>query len=268
VPGDLHIAGAGLARGYLGRPALTAERFVADPFAAGERMYRTGDLAYWTGEGELVFAGRADDQVKIRGYRVEPGEIETVLAAQPGVDQAVVHARDGRLIGYVVSDGAVDPTRLRAQVARVLPDYMVPAAVVALDALPVTANGKVDREALPDPGFGDRVSGREPVTAAERVLCDLFAEVLGLERVGADDNFFELGGDSITSMQLAARGRRAGMTFGAREVFEHRTPAGIAAFAAPAADAPAEEDVPPGTRLLDLDQDEIDELAAEFADDL
>lgn len=189
-------------------------------------MYRTGDLAYWTDEGELVFAGRADTQVKIRGYRVEPGEVEAVLAAQPGVDQAVVTVRDGRLLGYVVSGGAVDPVRLREQVARSLPDYLVPAAVTALDALPVTANGKIDREALPDPDFGGRVSGREPVTEVERVLCALFAEVLGLERVGADDSFLELGGDSITSMQLAARARREGIAFGAREVFEYRSPHG------------------------------------------
>nr|ADU56040.1 hypothetical protein CA37-17 [uncultured organism CA37] len=239
VAGDLYIAGVGVARGYLGSPALTGERFVADPFASGERMYRTGDVAYWTDDGELVFAGRADNQVKIRGYRVEPGEIETVLADQPGVDQAVVLARDGRLIGYVVSGGEVDPVRLREQVARVLPDYMVPAAVLALDALPVTANGKVDRDALPDPDFSGRVSDREPVTAAERVLCGLFAEVLGLERVGVDDSFFEVGGDSITSMQLAVRARRDGMIFGAREVFEYRTPAGLAAIAGPRDESPA-----------------------------
>ncbi|MEU5223407.1 non-ribosomal peptide synthetase [Streptomyces toyocaensis] len=228
VEGDLYIAGAGVAHGYLDRPGLTAERFVADPFASGERMYRTGDVAYWTDEGELVYAGRADNQVKIRGYRVEPGEIEAVLAERPGVDQAVVVAREGRLIGYVVSGGDVDPEGLREDVARALPGYMVPAAVLVLDALPVTANGKVDRAALPDPDFGGRVTGREPVTDAERALCALFAEVLDLDRVGADDSFFELGGDSITSMQLAARARRAGMVFGAREVFEHRTPAGIA----------------------------------------
>ncbi|MFG2231295.1 amino acid adenylation domain-containing protein [Streptomyces sp. NPDC048723] len=228
VAGDLHIAGAGVAHGYLDRPGLTAERFVADPFASGERMYRTGDVAYWTDEGELVFAGRADDQVKIRGYRVEPGEVEAVLAARPGVEQAVVVAREGRLIGYVVSGGDIHPERLREDVGRALPGYMVPAAVMVLDALPVTANGKVDRAALPDPDFSERVTGREPATDAERALCALFAEVLGLERVGADDSFFELGGDSITSMQLAVRARRAGMAFGAREVFEHRTPAGIA----------------------------------------
>jgi non-ribosomal peptide synthase protein (TIGR01720 family) len=231
IAGELYVAGIGLARGYLGRGGLTAERFVADPFASGERMYRTGDVAYWTDEGELVFAGRADDQVKIRGYRVEPAEVEAVLAGQPGVAQAVVVARDGRLIGYVVSDGGVDPVRVREQVARVLPDYLVPAAVIALDALPVTVNGKVDREALPDPDFSGRVSGRAPATEAERVLCGLFAEVLGLDRVGADDSFFELGGDSITSMQLAARARHQGVVFESWEVFEYRTPAGLAAAA-------------------------------------
>ncbi|TWG09481.1 non-ribosomal peptide synthetase [Actinoplanes teichomyceticus] len=272
VAGDLYIAGAGVAQGYLGRPALTAERFVADPFAAGERMYRTGDVAYWTGDGELVFAGRADNQVKIRGYRVEPGEIETVLAEQPGVDQAVVLARDGRLIGYVVPGGEVDPVRLRERVARVLPEYMVPAAVMVLDALPVTPNGKLDREALPDPDFSRRVSGREPRTGVERALCGLFAEVLGLERVGVDDSFFELGGDSITSMQLAARARRDGMAFGAREVFQHRTPAGIAAIVdsgnEPAAGGDGEATWTPVRRfgLVDLDQQEVEELESEFGD--
>ncbi|WP_281179760.1 amino acid adenylation domain-containing protein [Actinoplanes subtropicus] len=254
VAGDLYLAGAGLARGYLGSPALTGERFVADPFASGERMYRTGDVAYWTDDGELVFAGRADNQVKIRGYRVEPGEIETALTEQPGVDQAVVLARDERLIGYVVSGTGVDPVRLREQVARTLPSYLVPAAVLVLDALPVTVNGKVDREALPDPDFGALVSEREPATPAERVLCGLFAEVLGLERVGVEDSFFELGGDSITSMRLAARARRDGLIFGAREVFEHRTPAGIAAVVEPGNEPPsgAAGDVPwtPVARLL------------------
>ena len=269
VAGDLHIAGAGVAHGYLGRAALTAERFVADPFAPGERMYRTGDLAYWTDEGELVFAGRADDQVKIRGHRVEPGEVEAVLAEQPGVDQSVVVARDGRLIGYVVSAGDVDPARLRDQVARVLPEYMVPAEVIALTALPVTANGKVDREALPDPDFGERVSDREPRTQVERALCELFAEVLGLERVGVDDSFFELGGDSIHSVKLAARALRAGMAFGVAEVFEHRTPAGLATIVDPAvgsADPEPDLDPGPAADLLRLDRGEIEEFEADFDD--
>ncbi|MEU5264301.1 amino acid adenylation domain-containing protein [Amycolatopsis sp. NPDC021455] len=265
VAGDLYIAGPGLARGYLGRAASTAERFVADPFAPGERMYRTGDVACWTAGGELLFAGRADDQVKIRGYRVEPGEVEAVLARQPGVDQAVVVAREGRLVGYVVSGEDVDPARLRERLGEILPDYLVPAAVVALAALPVTANGKVDRAALPDPGYAGNASGREPATETERALCALFAEVLGVERVGADDNFFELGGDSITSMQLAARAHRHGIVFGTTEVFEHRTPAGIALVVERGTDEPAADGQDTsGVDLLELDQDEIEEFEAEF----
>ncbi|SDU45146.1 amino acid adenylation domain-containing protein [Amycolatopsis keratiniphila] len=261
--GDLYIGGDAVAQGYLGRTALTSERFVADPFAGGRRMYRTGDVAYWTDEGELVFAGRADDQVKIRGFRVEPGEIEAALSAQAGVDQAVVVARDGRLIGYVVSGGAVDPGPLRERLATILPDHLVPAAIVVLDALPVTANGKVDRAMLPDPDFRGLSAGREPSTEMERALCALFAEVLGLTRIGADDSFFELGGDSLLSMQLAARAHRDGMTFGAREVFEYRTPSGIAAFigrGTASAAVGAQADV----ALLDIGRDEMDEFEAEF----
>ncbi|MFI6924026.1 amino acid adenylation domain-containing protein [Nonomuraea spiralis] len=231
ITGELYVAGIGLARGYLGRPALTADRFVADPFVPGERMYRTGDLAYWTDRGELVFAGRADDQVKIRGFRVEPGEVEAALSAHPGVAQAAVAVRGDRLLAYV-SPGDLDPEAVRAHLVSRLPRHLVPAAVVALEALPTTPNGKIDRGALPDPDFGGRVSGREPVTEAERVLCELFAEVLGLDRVGADDGFFELGGDSISSMQLAARARRAGMAFTTRDVFEERTPERLARRAA------------------------------------
>jgi hypothetical protein len=196
---------------------------------------------------------------------VEPGEVEAVLAGQPGVDQSVVVARDGRLIGYVVSD--VDPVLLRDQVARVLPEYMVPAEVIALAALPVTANGKVDREALPDPDFSERVAGREPRTEVERALCELFAEVLGLERVGVDDSFFELGGDSIYSVKLAARAQRAGMAFTVVEVFEHRTPAGLATIVDSGGE-PATRPAEPASdsALLDLDQDEIEEFEAEFDD--
>ncbi|GAB3738549.1 hypothetical protein GCM10027598_66970 [Amycolatopsis oliviviridis] len=275
--GELYVAGEGVARGYLGRAGLTATRFVADPSGSGERMYRTGDLVRWNADGELVFAGRVDDQVKVRGYRIEPGEIEAALVAQESVGQAVVLARDSgtgkRLIGYVTAAGesgvsgvsGVDEAAVRAGVAARLPEYMVPAAVVVLDALPLTANGKVDREALPDPDFNGRVTGREPVTEAERLLCALFAEVLGLERAGADDSFFELGGDSILSMQLAARAHRAGMAFGAREVFEQRTPAAIAAVVERGAGAPAAvEHAASDVALLELNQDEIDEFEAEF----
>ncbi|MCX4970736.1 amino acid adenylation domain-containing protein [Streptomyces sp. NBC_00654] len=250
VVGELYVAGAGVAQGYLGRAALTAERFVADPFvpgdaaahsasaggggrATGERMYRTGDLAYWTDQGALAFAGRADDQVKIRGYRVEPGEIEVVLAGLPGVGQAVVSVRDEQqLIGYAVAEAGhdVDPVRLREQLAESLPEFMVPAAVLVLDQLPLTVNGKVDRQALPEPDFAAKAVSREPDTEAERILCGVFAEVLGLERVGVEGNFFELGGDSISSMQVAARARREGIFLTPRQIFEHRTPERLAAL--------------------------------------
>nr|ACJ60990.1 TEG7 [uncultured soil bacterium] len=233
VAGELYVAGAGVAQGYLGRSALTAERFVADPFVPAERMYRTGDLAYWMDQGALAFAGRADDQVKIRGYRVEPGEIEVVLAGLPGVGQAVVSARDEHLIGYVVAEAGqdVDPVRLRGQLAETLPEFMVPAAVLVLDELPLTVNGKVDRQALPEPDFASKAVGREPATEAERILCGVFAEALGLERVGVEDSFFELGGDSISSMQVAARARREGISLTPRQVFELRTPERLAALA-------------------------------------
>ncbi|GAA4790334.1 amino acid adenylation domain-containing protein [Streptomyces ziwulingensis] len=235
VPGELYLAGEGVAHGYAGRAALTAQRFVADPYAPGRRMYRTGDLARWTGDGELVFAGRADDQVKIRGFRVEPGEVETALAALPGVRQAVVVARDDgpgqqRLIGYVVADGPdLDPDLIRAQLAETLPEYMVPALVMAMATLPVTANGKVDRKALPAPDFDARVAGRAPESETEQLVCALFAEVLALDTVGAEDNFFELGGDSGLGMRLARRIREElGVDLPIRRLFSAPTPAGVA----------------------------------------
>ncbi|WP_030437892.1 non-ribosomal peptide synthetase [Actinoplanes subtropicus] len=238
VTGELYLAGAGLAHGYLGAAAATADRFVADPFVAGTRMYRTGDLARWTDQGELVFAGRADSQVKIRGYRVEPAEVEAALTDVPGVAQAVVVAREDRpgekrLIAYVTAgeEPAPDPAAIREHLAARLPGFLVPAVVVVLDAFPLTVNEKIDRAALPAPDFIVKPAGREPRTEAERVLCDLFAEILGQERVGADDSFFELGGDSILSMQLAGRARREKLVFGPEDVFEHKTPAGIAAVA-------------------------------------
>ncbi|MFF0724261.1 amino acid adenylation domain-containing protein [Streptomyces sp. NPDC004134] len=252
VTGELYVAGPGLARGYRGRPGLTAERFVACPFTPGERMYRTGDLARWTGEGELVFAGRADDQVKVRGHRIEPGEIEAALGAHPDVAQAVVVARqdrpgESRLVAYVVPSGPYDdgelPPALREYVRERLPEYMVPAAVVPLERMPLTPHGKVDRGALPAPDFAGLVSDREPRTAAEAALCALFAEVLALERVGPDDSFFALGGDSITSMQLASRARRAGYVLTPRQVFEEKTPERLALVVQTADGAAAVADV-------------------------
>src|SRR6184192_2425632 len=238
VVGELYISGAGVARGYLGRGGLTGERFVADRFgAAGSRMYRSGDLARWRWDGVLEFVGRADQQVKVRGFRIEPGEIEAALLGHGGVSQAAVVARAGgaggtQLVGYVVlaAGCAADAGELRAHVGARLSEYMVPSAIVVVDGFPLTANGKLDRSALPAPEFRPSV-GRLPRSPQEELLCALFAEVLGVERVGIDDNFFSLGGDSIVSIQLVSRARKAGLVITPRAVFQHQTVAGLASVA-------------------------------------
>jgi amino acid adenylation domain-containing protein/non-ribosomal peptide synthase protein (TIGR01720 family) len=251
VPGELYLGGSGLARGYLGRPGLTAGRFVADPFGGpGARMYRTGDIVRWV-HGRLEFAGRADDQVKIRGFRIELGEVEAALAAVPGVAQVAALVREDnpgvrRLVGYVTGAG-LTPDGVRAALATAVPDHLVPAAIVVLDELPLTAGGKADRRALPAPAVTGTVTGR-PANAVEELLCGLFAELLGVPEVGPADGFFALGGDSIVSIQLVARARAAGLRITPRQVFDRRTPAGLAAVAevatGPVVDAGGTGDVP------------------------
>ncbi|MEV5427836.1 non-ribosomal peptide synthase/polyketide synthase [Streptomyces sp. NPDC052701] len=236
VTGELYLGGEGLARGYLRRPGLTATRFVADPFAGpGERMYRTGDLVRWSADGELEYLGRIDQQVKVRGFRIELGEVEEALRHCAGVAEAAAVARDGdghrRLVGYVVpaAGARVEPEEVRRELGRTLPDYMVPSTVVVLPALPLNPNGKLDRGRLPDPGpAGHTARHVPPRTPTERTLAAIWAEVLHVERVGADDNFFALGGDSILSIQVVAQARQAGLTVTSRDVYRHQTVAALA----------------------------------------
>ncbi len=238
IRGELYIAGAGLARGYLGQPGLTAARFTACPFGPpGQRMYATGDLARWTGDGQLEYLGRADEQVKIRGFRIEPAEIETALLRHPAIAGAAVLAREdnGRkqLAAYLIPDPAASPPSaadLRGWLTDTLPDYMIPATFTALDALPLTANGKLDRRALPAPGRDTAAGYVPPRTPAEHAIAAIWAGVLGLDQVGIHDNFFELGGDSILSIQITSRLRAAlGAELSPRVIFTSPTIAGLAA---------------------------------------
>ncbi|MGM0940413.1 MAG: amino acid adenylation domain-containing protein [Bacillota bacterium] len=208
VPGDLYIAGKGLANGYLNRPGLTAARFIANPFShSGERMYYTGDIAKWRNDGTIDYISRSDHQVKLRGFRIEPGEIENVLMTHPDVEQAAVvvfadQLNNHRLVAYLVADELLDKNKIRDHVQDKLPDYMEPSAYLIIPSLPLTPNGKLDRKALPAPDMDQVVSDREPRSPQEEIVCDLFAKVLGVNRVGIDDNFFDLGGHSLLAGQL------------------------------------------------------------------
>ncbi|MDO0910943.1 amino acid adenylation domain-containing protein [Streptomyces sp. DT2A-34] len=237
VPGKLYLAGAGLARGYARRPALTAQRFVACPFAPGERMYRTGDVVRRRRDGLLDYLGRADDQVKIRGFRIEPGEIEATLLRHPEVAQAAVTVHEEptgprRLTAYLTpaqGTAALDGVEVREFAAGRLPEYMVPAVCVVLDALPLTPNGKLDRRALPAPDFTALTTSRPARTPQEEALCSMFADLLGVPGVGIDDNLFTLGGDSLLAVRLAARAQtELGTHITLRDVFHTPTPVGLA----------------------------------------
>ena len=241
VPGELYLGGPGLARGYLNRPDLTAERFLADPFSGepSARLYRTGDRVRWLPDGQLEFMGRVDEQVKVRGFRIEPGEIELVLARHPGVHQAVVLARedtpgDKRLVAYYIVEPDADETgaeALRQHLSAALPEYMVPAAYVRLDALPLTANGKLDRRALPAPDAA-AYAAREyeaPAGEIEIRLARIWADVLKLERVGRHDDFFKLGGHSLLAVTMISRMRQAGLQVDVRALFATPTLAAVAA---------------------------------------
>jgi amino acid adenylation domain-containing protein/non-ribosomal peptide synthase protein (TIGR01720 family) len=241
VPGELYIGGKGLARSYLNRPDLTADRFIADPFsgAADARLYRSGDLARWRPDGNLECLGRTDDQVKIHGVRIELGEIEAVLAEHPAVQQAAVLAigenfSGKRLVAYVGSAPAPSAAELRKFLSAKLPDYMVPAVFVVLDRLPLTVNGKINRGALPAPNPRAGESADAPAlprTAAERTLAGIWSQLLGREQIGIHDNFFELGGDSIMSIQAVSRANQAGLRLSPRQLLQHPTIAGTAALA-------------------------------------
>ncbi|ARO86883.1 non-ribosomal peptide synthetase [Nitrosospira lacus] len=254
VAGELYIGGEGLARGYLHQPELTAERFIPHPFRAGARVYRTGDWVRYLPDANLEFLGRRDQQVKVRGFRVELGEVEAALRGYPGVREAVATVRedtpgDKRLAAYVVADKAPSASEWRSFLQARLPDYMVPSAFVALPALPLTANGKIDRAALPVPAMAREAEAAVPRTEDEQRLAEIFAQVLRLDQVGVHDNFFELGGDSILAIQIVARARGRGLRFTPRQLFERPTIAGLLTVANTGSIA-AEQGIVTGTAPL------------------
>ncbi|MBY8610300.1 amino acid adenylation domain-containing protein, partial [Burkholderia arboris] len=286
--GEMYVGGAGVARGYLNRPELTEQRFLADPFAraAGEpdaRMYRTGDLARYLPDGNIVFLGRNDDQVKIRGFRIEPGEIEAQLALHDAVREAIVLARpdaagNARLLAYVTLDDAAPRAerirQLREHLAARLPDYMVPAAFIVLDALPLTTNGKLDRRALPEPDDDAFVQAQyeAPQGETERTVAALWSDLLGVERVGRHDNFFALGGHSLIAVQLIERLRQIGLTLAIRDLFEQPALAALSATLGQSREVVVPENrLGPDTQaitpdllpLADLSQDDIDRIVAQ-----
>ncbi|CAM4456607.1 non-ribosomal peptide synthetase [Nocardia ninae] len=246
VAGELYVAGVQLARGYHGRPDLTAGRFVADPLGApGTRMYRTGDLVRWMSDGALEFIGRTDFQIKVRGFRIEPGEVEAQLKTHPAVSAAVVVARadaggEKRLVGYVVAEpgaGEPEPIALRAHMIERVPEYMVPSAIVVLDRFPLNVNGKIDQRALPEPpAYQGSGQGVPPRTAAERLLADVWRVALGIDEIGVHDNFFTLGGDSLRAIDVAARADAAGLRISPNLLFRYQTLAELAAVAVPHGD--------------------------------
>nr|BFE50779.1 hypothetical protein GCM10017745_42060 [Saccharothrix mutabilis subsp. capreolus] len=235
--GEIHLAGEGVARGYLGQPGLTAERFVADPFGRpGSRMYRTGDMARRTADGAIEFVGREDSQVKILGFLVDLAEVEAALADHPGLAQVVVLARereDGnkQLVGYVVPESEeLSLAAVRAHAKAKLPGYMAPEVFVRLDALPLTANGKLDRDAMPEPDFDQVLASRAPETPLQKELCALFSALLEVPEVGIDDSFFELGGQSLQAMRLCSRiGATIGVGVSVNTLFDTPTVAELAA---------------------------------------
>ncbi|WP_394831236.1 non-ribosomal peptide synthase/polyketide synthase [Pendulispora rubella] len=244
--GELCIGGAGLARGYANQPARTAEKFIPDPFGTtpGQRLYRTGDRVRWLPSEELEYLGRADHQVKIHGYRIELGEIESALAEHPEVRASVVIARDARLVAYVVAAPSLSAASLRERLRAKLPEYMIPAAFVQLEALPLSTNGKVDRKALPAPDAAHMESGttyEAPRTAIEANLAAIWSDVLRLPRVGVHENFFEIGGDSILSIQVVARANPLGLRLSPKLLFQHPTIAELAMVAQPGPTASAEQ---------------------------